>query len=137
VPNTFALDHRTQTSRSHAGGVLLVAFTLAVAQVWFIDRSWQDCQITQQLGYNSSQLLTLGLPALTIVNATGIGLCAAAFGGRRRDPAVRVFLTVVSAMVLLLAVSALLVLFVATPSGASDMACAGGVPSWWPAWLWG
>lgn len=137
MPNTFALDHPTRTSRSHAGWVLLVAFAAAVGQVWFIDRSWQDCQITQQLGYDSSQLLTLGLPALTIVNATVIALSAVAFGGRRRDRAVRGFLTAVSSVVLVLAVSVLLVLFVATPSGASDMACAGGVPSWWPAWLWG
>ena len=137
MPNTFALDHPTRASRSHAGWVLLVAFAVAVGQVWFIDQSWQDCQITRQLGYTSGQLLTLGLPALTVVNGIVIALCAAAFGSRRGDRAVQSFLTVVSAVVLLLAVSVLLVLFVATPSGASDMACAGGVPSWWPAWMWG
>ena len=137
VRNTFTLDHPTQTRRSHAGWVLLLAAVVAAGQVWFIDQSWADCQIERQLGYSSSQLLTLGLPALTIVNAAVIALSIAVYGGRRDDRTVQIFLTTVSAVVLLLAVSALLVVFVATPSGASDMACPGGMPSWWPTWLWG
>ena len=137
MPNTFTLDRPTRTSRSHAGWVLLAAFVVAAGQVWFIDRSWQDCQIPRQLGYGTTELLTFGLPALTIVNTAAIALAAVAFGGKRQDRAVQFFLTVVSAGVLLLAISVLLVLFVATPSDASDMACAGGMPSWWPAWLWG
>jgi len=137
VPNTFTLDRPTRTKRSHAGWMLLVGLVVAAGQVWFIDQSWADCQIDRQLGYSSSQLLTFGLPALTIVNTAVIALSAVVFSGPGKERAARAFLTTVSAVVLLLAVSALLVVFVATPSGASNMACVGGMPSWWPTWLWG
>jgi len=137
VPNTFTIDHPTRTKRSHAGWMALAAVIVAAGQVWFIDRSWTDCQIDQQLGYSSSELLTLGLPALTIVNLAVIALAVVVYSGGGKERAVQVFLTTVSAVVMLLAVSVLLAVYVATPSGASDMVCAGGIPSWWPAWLWG
>ncbi len=135
MQDTFALHPPTRTGRSHVAWVLLAGLAVAAAQVWFIDRSWQDCQVTRQVGYTSTQLFTLGVPALTLLNAAVIALPVMAYGRRRHDRATQAFLTTVAAIVLVLALSALLVLFVATPAGTSDMACAGGVPAWWPSWL--
>lgn len=58
-----------------------------------------------------------------------------AYSVRRQERGTRIFMTIGSAVMLLVALCFLLVVYVATPPGTKDMACSGGVPAWWPAWL--
>jgi len=135
VSQTFAPEQTTAAGRLHLGWLLLPGLLLALAQTSFIDRSWQDCEVTRQIDVTSTQLFALGIPALTLLNAALIALPVMAYSVRRQERGTRIFMTIGSAVMLLVALCFLLVVYVATPPGTTDMACSGGVPAWWPAWL--
>ncbi len=135
MSQTFAPEKTAPAGKLHLGWLMLPGLMLALAQTSFIDRSWQDCEVTRQIDVTSTQLFALGIPALTLLNAALIALPVLAYSMRRQAPAMRIFLTIGSAVMLLVALCFLLVVYVAAPPGTTDMACSGGFPTWWPGWL--
>ncbi|CAN5455831.1 hypothetical protein BH18ACT8_BH18ACT8_03980 [soil metagenome] len=81
MSQTFAPEKTAPAGKLHLGWLMLPGLMLALAQTSFIDRSWQDCEVTRQIDVTSTQLFALGIPAFTLLYRSWPTAC-----GDKRPP---------------------------------------------------